>query len=107
MGRLTGKYSKANPPPSGRGFSNVNMTELEPMLETMRRVAGEHNVSVSSVALNYVICKGKSIFYSKRKLRSLLLTLSLMESHCILLFQVSFLWAELVMLNKPNKTPVL
>jgi aryl-alcohol dehydrogenase-like predicted oxidoreductase len=28
MGRLTGKYSKANPPPAGRGFSNVNMEEL-------------------------------------------------------------------------------
>lgn len=59
MGRLTGKYSKANPPPAGRGFSNVNMDELEPVLETMRRIANTHNVSVSSVALNYVICKGK------------------------------------------------
>ena len=59
MGRLTGKYSKANPPPSGRGFSNVNMDELEPVLETMRRIADNHNVSVSSVALNYVICKGR------------------------------------------------
>ncbi len=58
MGRLTGKYSKANPAPSGRGFSNVDMDELEPLLETMRRIANNHNVSVSSVALNYVICKG-------------------------------------------------
>lgn len=58
MGRLTGKYSAANPPPSDRRFSNVNMNELEPVLVVMRRIAGEHNVSVSSVALNYVICKG-------------------------------------------------
>ncbi|CAF0988341.1 unnamed protein product [Rotaria sordida] len=58
MGRLTGKYSAANPPPSGRHFSNINMNELEPILETMRRIANKYNVSVSSVALNYVICKG-------------------------------------------------
>ena len=58
MGRLTGKYSEENPPPSGRHFSDVSMRELKPLLETMRRIAGTHNVSVSSVALNYVICKG-------------------------------------------------
>lgn len=107
MGRLTGKYSKANPPPSGRGFSNVNMTELEPMLETMRRVAGEHNVSVSSVALNYVICKGKFILHLKRQFRSPLSTHPLQDTHCILFFQVSSRWVELVMLNKPNKMLVL
>ncbi|CAF0920565.1 unnamed protein product [Rotaria sordida] len=50
--------SAANPPPSGRHFSNINMNELEPILETMRRIANKYNVSVSSVALNYVICKG-------------------------------------------------
>ena len=60
MGRLTGKYSKANPPPSGRNFSNVSMDELEPLLETMRQIATRENVSVSSVALNYVVCKGMS-----------------------------------------------
>ncbi len=62
MGRLTGKYSKANPPPAGRGFSNVNMEELDPLLETMRRIANNRNVSVSSIALNYVICKGNVLF---------------------------------------------
>ena len=60
MGRLTGKYSKDNPVPSGRHFTNVSMDELEPLLVTMRRIADEHNVSVSSVALNYVICKGRN-----------------------------------------------
>ena len=59
MGGLTGKYSKANPPPPNRKCSNLNMDELEPLLETMRSIAAKHNVSVASVALNYVICKGK------------------------------------------------
>lgn len=67
MGRLTGKYSKDNPPPAGRHFSDVDMNQLEPLLETMKRFANKYNVSVSSVALNYVICKGKR----KRKRRVL------------------------------------
>ena len=58
MGRLTGKYSEENPPPPGRHFSDVSMAELKPLLETMRRIGDKYNVSVSSVALNYVICKG-------------------------------------------------
>ena len=58
MGRLTGKYSRDNPPPAGRRFSNINMDELEPLLENMKRIADARNVSVSSIALNYVICKG-------------------------------------------------
>jgi aryl-alcohol dehydrogenase-like predicted oxidoreductase len=61
MGRLTGKYSKDNPPPSGRHFSNVDMTEIEPLIENMRRIGNAHNVSVSSVALNYVMCKGNAV----------------------------------------------
>lgn len=58
QGRLTGKYSAANPPPSGRRFSNMPMQELEPLLETMRTTAAKHDVPVSAVALNWVICKG-------------------------------------------------
>jgi aryl-alcohol dehydrogenase-like predicted oxidoreductase len=70
MGRLTGKYSKANPPPNGRNFSNISLDELEPLLESMRRIAEKRNVSVSSIALNYVVCKGivySLIFYIHRK----------------------------------------
>jgi len=67
MGRLSGKYSKTNPVPSGRHFSNVSMDELEPLLETMRRIADKHNVSVSAVALNYVICKGMKSLINFRK----------------------------------------
>ncbi|UJR20999.1 hypothetical protein I4U23_024099 [Adineta vaga] len=58
MGHLTGKYSKSNPAPSGCYFSDIDMNELEPLSETIRRIADQHIVSVSSVALNYVIYKG-------------------------------------------------
>ncbi|CAF1163759.1 unnamed protein product [Rotaria sp. Silwood1] len=58
MGRLTGKYSQANSLPANRNLSKINMDELEPLLESMRCIADKRNVSVSSVALNYVICKG-------------------------------------------------
>ncbi|KAG0305290.1 hypothetical protein BGZ98_004355 [Dissophora globulifera] len=58
MGRLTGKYTADNPPPSGRRFSDYPMTELAPLLAVMERIAKEHNVPMSAVALNYTICKG-------------------------------------------------
>ncbi|KAJ9100087.1 hypothetical protein QFC19_005767 [Naganishia cerealis] len=58
QGRLTGKYSAANPPPAGRRFSNMPMAELEPLLETMRGIAKKYDVPVSAVALNWVIAKG-------------------------------------------------
>ncbi|KAL0491897.1 oxidoreductase [Acrasis kona] len=58
MGRLTGKYSVQNPPPSGRRFSDYNMELIEPVLNVMRSIAEARNVSVSSVALNWVMCKG-------------------------------------------------
>jgi aryl-alcohol dehydrogenase-like predicted oxidoreductase len=57
QGRLTGKYSAANPPPSGRRFSNMPMAQLEPLLETMRTIGKKYDVPVSAVALNWVICK--------------------------------------------------
>ncbi|CEO96784.1 NADP-dependent oxidoreductase domain-containing protein [Plasmodiophora brassicae] len=58
MGRLTGKYSASNPPPSGRRFSDYKMEELEPLLDTMRRIAQHHAVPVPAVALNWVMSKG-------------------------------------------------
>jgi aryl-alcohol dehydrogenase-like predicted oxidoreductase len=58
MGLLTGKYSKENPIPANRNFFEVSIDELEPLTDAMRRIGEQHNVSVSSVALNYVICKG-------------------------------------------------
>ncbi|KAJ9116566.1 hypothetical protein QFC20_000498 [Naganishia adeliensis] len=58
QGRLTGKYSAANPPPSGRRFSNMPMEQLEPLLDAMRGIAAKYDVPVSAVALNWVIAKG-------------------------------------------------
>ncbi|KAI9013676.1 NADP-dependent oxidoreductase domain-containing protein [Hyaloraphidium curvatum] len=58
MGRLSGKYSAANPPPSGRRFSNYDMARIDPLLDVMRRIADQKKVPVSAVALNWVICKG-------------------------------------------------
>lgn len=48
MGRLTGKYTAENPPPSGRRFSNYPMTELTPLLTVIERIAKEHDVPMSA-----------------------------------------------------------
>ncbi|KAG0237924.1 hypothetical protein BGW42_008024 [Actinomortierella wolfii] len=58
MGRLTGKYSEANPPPGNRRFSNYPMQQLTPLLAVIERIAKEQNTTMSAVALNWVICKG-------------------------------------------------
>ncbi|KUI60874.1 hypothetical protein VP1G_08081 [Cytospora mali] len=58
MGRLTGKYSKENPPPSGRSFGNFPMEKLVPLLEALRGIAEAHGVKPSAVALKWVIQKG-------------------------------------------------
>ncbi|KAG0365949.1 hypothetical protein BGZ54_005997 [Gamsiella multidivaricata] len=58
MGRLSGKYSAENPPPSGRRFSNYPMTELVPLLSVMEKIAKAHDKPMTAVALNYTICKG-------------------------------------------------
>jgi len=58
QGRLSGKYTAANPPSSKRRFSNYPMEELAPLLEVMERISKEHNKPMTAVALNYVMCKG-------------------------------------------------
>lgn len=58
MGRLTGKYTRENPPPAGRRFGNFPMDRLMPLLDTLRAVAQRHDVSCSAVALKWVIQKG-------------------------------------------------
>lgn len=59
MGRLTGKYSAANPPPGRRNFSDFPMAEIEPVLAEMRRIGERHGgKSPSQVALNWIMCKG-------------------------------------------------
>ncbi|KAG0052777.1 hypothetical protein BGZ83_002131 [Gryganskiella cystojenkinii] len=58
QGRLSGKYSAANPPPAKRNFSNYPMEELAPLLAVMERISKEHSKPMTAVALNYVMCKG-------------------------------------------------
>ncbi|KAI0126173.1 NADP-dependent oxidoreductase domain-containing protein [Xylariales sp. AK1849] len=58
MGRLSGKYTAKNPPPSSRRFSNYPMEQLSPLLEALHKVAAAHGVKPSAVALKWVIQKG-------------------------------------------------
>jgi aryl-alcohol dehydrogenase-like predicted oxidoreductase len=59
MGRLTGKYTAANPPPGKRNFSAFPMDEIEPVVAELRRIgAGHGDKTPAQVALNWLICKG-------------------------------------------------
>ena len=59
QGRLTGKYSAANPPPGKRTFSNHPMEMVEKIVDELRRIGDEHGGKLpSQVALNWVIAKG-------------------------------------------------
>ena len=59
MGRLTGKYGVANPPPGKRNFSAFPMAEIEPVVGELRRIGAAHGgKSPAQVALNWVMCKG-------------------------------------------------
>jgi aryl-alcohol dehydrogenase-like predicted oxidoreductase len=59
MGRLTGKYSAANPPPKGRRFGgSLTWEQMDPLLTEMKGLAEKYNVPMSAIALNWVICKG-------------------------------------------------
>ena len=59
MGRLTGKYSAANPPRGKRNFSDFPMAEIEPIVAELRRIGAAHgNRTPAQVALNWLICKG-------------------------------------------------
>jgi aryl-alcohol dehydrogenase-like predicted oxidoreductase len=58
MGRLTGKYSAANPPQGKRNFSDYPMAEIEPVVAELRRVGAAHGKTPAQAALNWIICKG-------------------------------------------------
>lgn len=58
QGRLTGKYTKENPPPKSHRFSSYKMEDLEPVLDTLKTVAERRDKSIAAVALNYNISKG-------------------------------------------------
>jgi aryl-alcohol dehydrogenase-like predicted oxidoreductase len=59
QGRLTGKYSAANPPPGKRTFSNHPMAVVDNVVTELRRIGDKHGGKVpSQVALNWVMAKG-------------------------------------------------
>jgi aryl-alcohol dehydrogenase-like predicted oxidoreductase len=59
MGRLTGKYSSENPPPSGRRFaSQYTWKQLDPLIALLREIATKYNVTPSAIAINWVMMKG-------------------------------------------------
>jgi aryl-alcohol dehydrogenase-like predicted oxidoreductase len=59
QGRLTGKYSAANPPPGRRQFSDFPMTEIDPIVAELGRIGEQHGGKTpAQVALNWIICKG-------------------------------------------------
>ena len=59
MGRLTGKYDAANPPPGQRNFSAFPMAEIEPIVAELRRIGARRDGRTpAQVALNWLICKG-------------------------------------------------
>jgi aryl-alcohol dehydrogenase-like predicted oxidoreductase len=59
QGRLTGKYSAANPPTGRRGFADFPMAEIDPIVAELGRVGARYDgKTAAQVALNWVICKG-------------------------------------------------
>ena len=59
QGRLTGKYTAANPPPKTRTFSNYPMASVDRIVEILRRIGDAHGGrSPSQVALAWIIANG-------------------------------------------------
>jgi aryl-alcohol dehydrogenase-like predicted oxidoreductase len=59
QGRLTGKYSAANPPPGRRTFSAHPMADVDAVVSVLRRVGEAHDGRTpSQVALAWLIAKG-------------------------------------------------
>lgn len=59
QGRLTGKYSVANPPPGKRAFSAHPMKMVDKVVAELRSVGEAHDAKTpAQVALNWIIAKG-------------------------------------------------
>jgi aryl-alcohol dehydrogenase-like predicted oxidoreductase len=59
QGRLTGKYSAANPPPGRRNFSDHPMEQVDRVVATLRRIGDAHDGRTpGQVALRWIIDKG-------------------------------------------------
>jgi aryl-alcohol dehydrogenase-like predicted oxidoreductase len=58
QGRLTGKYSAANPPAGRRTFSDHPMEQVDGIVAVLRRIGAFHERTPSQVALAWCIAKG-------------------------------------------------
>ncbi len=59
QGRLTGKYTAANPPPGNRNFSAHPMEQVDAVVGELRRIGDAHGGRTpSAVALSWLIAKG-------------------------------------------------
>jgi aryl-alcohol dehydrogenase-like predicted oxidoreductase len=59
QGRLTGKYSAANPPPGKRDFSNHPMAVVDAVVGELRRIGEDNGGRLpGQVALSWVMAKG-------------------------------------------------
>lgn len=58
QGRLTGKYSAANPPPGRHSFSAHAMEQVDEVVAVLRQIGERHDRTPSQVALNWLIAKG-------------------------------------------------
>jgi aryl-alcohol dehydrogenase-like predicted oxidoreductase len=58
QGRLTGKYTAANPPPGSRNFSAHPMEKVDEVVAVLRRIGAAHDRTPAQVALQWLIAKG-------------------------------------------------
>jgi aryl-alcohol dehydrogenase-like predicted oxidoreductase len=58
QGRLTGKYSAANPPPGKRTFSAHPMEQVDAVVAVLRTIGDAHERTPSQVALRWLVDKG-------------------------------------------------
>ncbi len=58
QGRLTGKYSAANPPPGSRTFSTHPMETVDAVVAVLREVGEAHDRTPAQVALRWLVEKG-------------------------------------------------
>jgi aryl-alcohol dehydrogenase-like predicted oxidoreductase len=58
QGRLTGKYTAANPPPASRSFSAHPMEVVDGIVAVLRRIGEAHGRTPSQVALAWCVAKG-------------------------------------------------
>ncbi len=59
QGRLTGKYTAANPPPGRRNFSSHPMEKIDPVVDELRAIGDRHDGHTpSQVALRWLVQTG-------------------------------------------------